>query len=120
MQSRVTVMRKTGETDPTTDNGYETPEWAAVHIDLPFRSSGAGTGDGGSRGVMIGGVTFEDATGVGSIPALTADLEDDDLILITSGEWSGDVFRIVAAVRYDQKTARRLPIVEAPRPEEWS
>lgn len=120
MQSRVTVMRKTGDVDPVEDNGYETPEWASVYIDLPFRSTGAGTGDGGSRGVEIGGVRFEDATGIGSVPAATLDLQDDDLLLVTSGEWADDVFRVVAAVRYDQKTARRLPIVEEPRPEEWA
>lgn len=119
MASRVAVMRKTGDT--TTDaNGYEVPEWATVHVDLPFRSGGSSTGDGGSRGVVVGGVTFEDATGIGHLPATTADLEDDDLIDVISGEWAGDVFRVIAAVRYDQKTARRLPIIEEPRPEEWS
>jgi hypothetical protein len=79
-----------------------------------------GTSDGGSRGVNIGGVTFEDATGVGHVPATTTDLLDDDLVDVHTGEWAGDVFRIVAAVRYDQKTARRVPIVEDVRPEEWA
>lgn len=119
MTSRVAIMRKTGDT--TTDaNGYEVDEWATVHADLPFRSDSGGTSDGGSRGVTIGGVTFEDATGTGHMPATTTDLADDDLIEVTSGEWAGDVFRIVAAVRYDQKTARRVPIVEEVRPEEWA
>lgn len=117
MGSRVVVMRRTG--DVTTVGGYELPEWAAVHTDLPFRTDSSGVGDGGSRGVTLTGVTFEDATGVGHLPA-TSDLADDDLIEVISGEWAGDVFRVVAAVRYDQKTARRVPIVEAPRPEEWS
>lgn len=118
MKSRVAVMRKTGDT--TEVNGYEVTEWAAVHVDLPFRSDSGGFTDGGSRGITIGGVTFEDATGVGHMPAATADLQDDDLLEVTSGEWAGDVYRIVAAVRYDQKTARRVPIVEEPRPEEWA
>jgi hypothetical protein len=56
---------------------------------------------------------------VGHLPASTTNLADGDLIEVTSGEWAGDVFRIVAAIRYDQKTARRLPIVEEPRPTEW-
>lgn len=119
MTSRAVTMRKTGDTTEGA-NGYEVPEWAAVHTDLPFRSDGNSSGDGGSRGVEIGGVTFEDATGVGKIPALTTDIEDDDYVLVTSGEWAGDVFRIVAAVHYDQKTARRVPIVEEVRPEEWA
>lgn len=119
MTSRVRVMRLTG--DMTEDEyGYEVPEWEAVHVDLPFRSDTGGTSDGGSRGVSVGGVTFEDATGVGHVPATTTDLADDDLIEVTSGEWEGDVYRIVAAVRYDQKTARRMPIVEDVRPEEWA
>lgn len=119
MTSRVVVMRKTGA--KTTDaDGFEHPEWAAVHVDLPFRLGSGSNGDGGSQGVAIGGVTFEDATAVGHMPAETRDLRDDDLVEITSGEWPGDVFRIVAAVGYDQKTARRVPIVEEVRPREWA
>lgn len=118
MASRVAVMRKTGDT--TTVSGYEVPEWAAVYTDLPFRSDDGGPGTGGSMGVTIGGITFEDATGRGHMPATTTDLQDDDLIEVTSGEWAGDVFRIIAAVKYDQKTARRVPIVEEVRPEEWT
>lgn len=110
-------MRKTGDT--TEVNGFEVPVWAAVHVDLPFRSDGGGSSDGGSRSVTVGGVTFEDATGIGHMPATTADLEDDDLLDVFAGEWAGDVYRVVAAVRYDQKTARRVPIVEQARPEEW-
>ena len=117
-RSRVSVMRKTG--DKTKVNGYQVPEWGAVHVDLPFRKDNGGSSDGGSRGVTIGGVTFEDATGIGHMPADTADLRDDDLLEVTSGEGTGEVLRIVAAVRYDQKTARRVPIVEEPRPEEWA
>lgn len=119
MDSTAVVMRKTGAKVKDA-KGYDVPEWAAVHVDLPFRSSGGSSGDGGSRGVTIGGVTFEQATGIGSVPATTTDLHDDDLIEVTAGEWAGDVYRIVAAIRYDQKTARRLPIVEAARPPEWS
>lgn len=116
MTSRVNIWRRTGDT--TVVDGLEVDEWEPIYVDHPFRSSG-GSGDGGSRGVTIGGVTFEDATGVGHMPADTIDLADDDLIEVISGEWLDDVFRIVAAVRYDQRTARRVPIVEAERPAGW-
>jgi hypothetical protein len=119
MTSRATVRRKTGEMTQDESTGYEVPVWDTVYTNLPFRSSAGSSSDGGSRAVTIGGVTFERATGVGHFPAVTADLTDDDLIDVTEGEWAGDVFRIVAAIRYDQKTARRLPIVEESRPEEW-
>lgn len=119
MTSRVTVRRLTGDKTQDAD-GFDVPEWEDVHTDLPFRCDSGGSSDGGSRSVTIGGVTFENATGVGHFPAATTDLADDDLLEVTSGEWAGDVFRIVAAVRYDQKTARRLPIVEAKRPKEWA
>ncbi len=120
MISRVTIRRKTGETAQDEDSGLEVPIWASVYTNLPFRSSAGSTGDGGSNGVTIGGVTFEEATGVGHFPATATDLADGDLIEVTVGEWAGDVWRIVAAIRYDQKTARRVPIVEAARPEEWA
>mgnify|MGYP003296445539 CR=1 FL=1 len=68
----------------------------------------------------IGGVTFDQATAVGHMPASLTDLADGDLLDITSGEWAGSVFRVVEAVKGDQHTARRVPIVEVPRPEEWA
>lgn len=120
MVSRCAVMRKTGLTAQNETTGLEVPEWATVYTDLPFRSDGGSAGDGGSRGVTVGGVTFEEATGVGHFPAETTNLLDGDLIEVTDGEWAGDVWRIVAAIRYDQKTARRLPITEESRPEEWA
>lgn len=119
MTSRVAVMRKTGDTT-TDENGYEVPEWAAVHVDVPFRLGATSTGDGGSRSVTVGGVTFDEATAVGHFTAATADLADEDYIDIASGEWAGSVFRIVEAVKGDQRTARRVPTAETPRPEEWS
>ena len=118
MTSTVAIMRLTGDT--TTVNGYEVPEWAAVHVDLPFRLGSSSTGDGGSREVTIGGTTFNQATAVGSFTWDTADLRDNDYIDITAGEWAGSVYSIVEAVKGDQKTARRVPVVEVPRPEEWA
>lgn len=119
MTSRCTVWRKTGGYVVNGD-GAQVPEWAAVYVNLPCRVSSGSSSDGGSRGVTIGAVTFEDATGVVHLPHPSDLLEDDDLFELTEGDWAGDVYRIVAAIRYDQQTARRLPIVEAARPEEWA
>ena len=113
MTSRVKVRRKG---DPTKVDGYDVDEWLVIYADLPFRLSGT---DGGTRRVTIGGVDFQDATAVGHMPASTIDLADDDLIEVISGEWPGTVWRVVEAVKKDQATARRVPITEAPRPEEW-
>lgn len=119
MTSRVNIWRRyeLGTQDEST--GEQPIDWAAVYVDHPFRTDGASSSDGGSRGVEVGGVVYEQATGVGHLPASTADLEDGDLIEVTSGEWLDDIFEVVAAVRFDQKTARRVPIVEAHRPKEW-
>lgn len=117
MLSTVRVGRATGGTT-TAPNGLETDEYADVHIDVPFRLDGGSSGDGGSRGVSVGGVTYEEATAVGHLPVGTT-LEDNDLIEITAGEWPGTVWRVVAAVMADQKTARRVPITEASMPDGW-
>lgn len=118
MTSRVTI-RRGGVMVVNPDTGLEEPGWADVHVDVPFRLDGGSSGDGGSRTVTIGGTEFEQATAVGHLPANTADLEDNDLILVTAGEWSGSVWQIVEAVKKDQATARRVPIVETTAPTEW-
>ena len=113
MTSRVDVRRKTGAT--TTDaNGWEIPVWEVVAYDVPFRLVG-----GDTRKVTVGGVDFQEATARGDLPWDTADLADDDYLDITAGEWAGSVFRVVEAVKGDQRTARRVPVAEVPRPEEW-
>lgn len=118
MQSRVAVRRRTG--DVTVVDGLEFPEWEDVYTDLPFRLDGGSTGDGGSTTVTIGGVQFEQATAVGHMPTSTDDLADNDLIDVISGEWAGSVYKIVKAIKKDQATARRVPVVDVDRPEEWS
>jgi len=113
MTSRVDVYRKTDET--TTDaDGYEVPVWEPVHYDLPFRLVG-----GDTRAVTVGGVTFQEATARGDMPWDTTDLADGDYLDVISGEWAESVFRVVEAVKGDQRTARRVPVVEVPRPGEW-
>lgn len=120
MLSRCVVWRKTGGYVTNAD-GAQVPEWAAVYVDLRVRIGSGSSGDGGSRGVTIGSVTFENATGVGHFPVSAELLEDGDLFEVVGGECTGDVYRIVAAIRYDQQTARRLPIEETQSPAEgWA
>lgn len=121
MTSRATIYRKTDRTAQDESTGYDAPVWDVLGV-LPFRLDTGGDSNGGSRGVTVGGVTYEEASGVGHIPTdadarLTSPLADGDLADVT-GETAG-VWRVIAAVAYDQKTARRLPIAEEQRPEEW-
>lgn len=121
MLSRCTVYRKAAPSDAKDEHGFSTDNtWTTVHTDLPVSLGGSSGSDGGSREITIGGVHFEQATGVAKFPATTVDLKDDDLFEITDGEWPGHVFRIVAAIVADQKTSRRVPIAEAARPPEWA
>jgi hypothetical protein len=117
MTSRVTIHRQSGRTQQNETTGRETPVWDVIATDVPFRSSGSAAA-GGSAGVTVGGVTYEQATAVGHLPAGT-DLSDDDLLEVAAGEWVGQVWRVVKAVALDQRTARRFPLAEEQRPEEW-
>lgn len=119
MLSRITVRRLTGRQAQDEDNGTEAPEWETVHADVPIRLDFGSSSDGGSRGVQVGGVHYEQATAVGHLPIDTAGLRDGDYFEITAGAWAGAAYSIVKAVQADQKTARRLPIREESRPEEW-
>lgn len=113
MTSTATVRRMTGRTVQDESTGLEVPVWADVYTG-PVRFVG-----GSTRTVTIGGVEFQEATGRVDFPHDTTDLADGDLVDITAGEWAGTVLRIVEAVKGDQRTARRVPVVEVPRPEEW-
>ena len=113
MTSLVNIRRNTGGTSVV--DGYEVPDWQTVLTDVPFRLV-----DGTSHPVVVGGVTFEEATGRGDMPWDTFDLADGDLLDITEGDWTGTVVRVVKAIKGDQQTARRVPVVEVPRPEEWT
>lgn len=119
MTSRVTIHRKLPVADWPVVNGIKVPTWTTPHVDLPFRLDGSAANDGGSVGVRIGDVVFQGATSVGHVPAATRDLEDDDFVEITSGEAAGRVLRIEKATLLDQKTARRFPLADVQRPEEW-
>ena len=114
--SRCDIFRRTGAMT-TNAEGFEVPAYDAVYLGIPCRIDAGGSSDGGSRGVNIDGITYEEATGTGHFPYPSDLLAADDLVLITTGEWPDVCYRIVAAVTYDQKTARRLPIVSEPIPE---
>lgn len=119
MTSTVVIRRLTGKQIQDETTGLQVPEWAIVYTG-PFRLAGGSSGDGGSRTVSVAGVTYEQATALGHFPHDTYDLADNDLIDVTAGEWAGSVWQIVEATKADQKTARRVPVVEVARPEEWA
>lgn len=119
MRARVTIRRTTGDTTLDEGTGAEVPVWAVVGTDVPFRLDGASTGDGGSRTVTIGGVEFEQATGIGHLPYDWTALADGDYVEVTGGQWAGTVVKVVKATKKDQATARRVPIQEVSRPAEW-
>lgn len=114
MLSRCTIRRKTGE-DTEGEN-----VWADVYTALPMRLAGTIRGQSQSRRTQTAGVEYETAMRTANFPATTSNLQDGDLVDITSGENAGVVLRIVEADWQDQATARRLPVVETLRPEEWS
>lgn len=116
MTSRATILRPTGNLT-TNAEGFQVPEYATVYTDLSCRIDAGGSSDGGSTGVNIDGITYEEATGTGHFPYPSELLASDDIVLVTSGEWPDVCYRIVAAIAYDQKTARRLPIVRESKPE---
>jgi hypothetical protein len=120
MTSRCTIRRKTTATtiDPVT--GFKVPVWDTTHTALPLRLAGISRGQSQSRRVETAGVEFEIGMRTAHFPAATADLRDNDLIEITSGDNAGMVLRIVEGDWQDQSTARRLPVVATQRPGEWS
>lgn len=117
--SRVTIYRRVEGAPQDEATGLEGADWIAAYVDLPFRLAGSRGGDGGTHKVVISGVEYSEATAVGHMPAGTTDLADNDIIRVTAGEWPETYWRIVEAVRGDQKTARRVPIVAAENEGGW-
>jgi len=109
MTSRVTVHRASARAAQNEATGRERRPPVAVATDIPFRLDGS-SGDGGTRTVTVAGVEYQQATGVGHLPATFTDLRDNDVLEVTAGEWAGTFWRVVEAVTADQKTARRFPI----------
>lgn len=116
MSSTCIVRRRTGY---TTVDGMQVPAWTDVYSG-PVRIAGAERGSSGSRTVTVGDTAVSLATRSAHFPAATTGLRDDDLIDVTGGECAGLALRIVEASWHDQATARRLPVVQVQRPEEWS
>lgn len=119
MLSRGALHRTLGTPTQDEDTGREEPAWVEVYVNLPMRlrSRAAATG---TRSVTTAGVEMQLAVMEAHFPADTDDLRDGDLIEVTEGERAGTVWRIVEASAGDQQTARRVPVVEAQRPSEWS
>ena len=119
MTSTAAVMRDTGTT--TTDaNGYSVPVWATVYAEIPFRLGGSNQGGSGTRSVKVGTTDMQLAIRNGHFPAPTDLLRDGDLIEVSAGENASLVLRILEAAWQDQATARRVPVVQIQRPEEWA
>lgn len=123
MSSRTRSWRRTLNADgtpATTTNadGYEVPAWEIPHPDIPCRLASK-TGAGQSRTVSTAGGDVQVASRELHLPASTTDVHDGDLFEITEGENAGTVWQVVEADGADQKTALRLPVVAAQRPEEW-
>ena len=118
MTSRCSVMRLTGDTT-TGANGLEVPEWATVYTDLPVRLSGTSNGASATVPTSIGGTVVQDARREAEFAHDTTDLQDRDLVVMTSGDSDGVVLRILEADWADQQTARRVPVEATRRPAEW-
>lgn len=122
MLSRVTVRRRTGYTTQDETSGLEVPVWEDVYTGLPFRLGGSQTSLASTHSHTqdLAGADIQLAARTGHVPVTTTNLADDDYIEVTAGENAGLVVRIVEATWQDQATARRVPVIEAIRPTEWS
>ena len=112
--STATVWRE-DPTNPVIVGGLETPNWTAVHTDLPGRIA-AHRGVGATRRTSIGQTEVQLAVREWHCPASTSGLRDGDVLKVTAGENSGLYFRIIEATGNDQSTARRVPVVEVQKP----
>ena len=117
MTSRARVRRKSGQS--ATVNGYHVTDWVTVVATTPFRLGGATASNGASTTQEIGTVATEAAIRVGHFPHTLNTLQDGDFVELLTGENIGRVFKIVDTVWQDQATARRVRLVEVPRPEGW-
>ncbi len=116
MTSRVTIHRKNGRAKDA--DGLDVTAWLTVATSVPFRLS-AGRNVTSSRTVRVGESEVEVATREGHMPTWQTDLRDGDLLQVTAGEHAGAVVQVIEASFGDQQTARRVPVFEVDRPEEW-
>lgn len=120
MTSRATIRRLGDPVADPDDPEAQVPGWTVVVADCPGRLAGSPRGGAGSRNVTVGGAEVTLAVREWHMPADSPAPADGDLIEVTEGENAGVVLRVVEASWQDQATARRLPVVEASRPEEWT
>lgn len=118
MTSRCVIRRDNGLA-PQQSDGVQPRAWLTVHTDLPCRVSGPSRGAATSRTVSTPGGDVEVPVRTWSVKHDTTNLEDGDLIEITAGPCAGEVLVIVDASQADQRTAYRVPVIGAHRPEEW-
>lgn len=89
----------------------------------PMRLAGTVRGASTQETKSPAHVETEVAVRVAHLPISAAELsgiEDGALIEITAGRLVGTVWRVIEATDHDQDTARRLPVVEVSRPDEWA
>ena len=115
MTSRVSIYREDPD-GPTTDGrGLEVAGYITVNSDIPLRLA-ISRGVGRSRAVSRGESTVEVALREAHLPASMTDLRDRDVLRITAGELAGHFFEVVEATSADQRTARRVPVLEIDQP----
>lgn len=119
MTSTALVKRPSGGST-TNAEGFQVAGWTTVYTGLPMRLGGSDRGGAGSRSVVVGDVELALAVRVASFPYDTANLRDGDVVEVTAGENAGAFLRIVEASWQDQATARRVPVIEAQKPEGWA
>lgn len=114
MESAGTAYRRTGYT--TDANRLQVPAWEVAYTGK-CRIAG-GRGPTSSTPDNTADLDIARSSMVGHFPHDTA-LRDGDLIDVTAGESAGLVFRVVEADQGDQRTARRVRLIQTERPAEW-
>jgi hypothetical protein len=91
-----------------------------VDVEVPVQIAGATRDAAGFRVIRVGEVDTAVATRTAKFPAMrVTDLRDDDLVEVYRSDAGLKVYRVLEATWQDQATARRVPVVEVDRPEEW-
>lgn len=117
MESRVRILRDSGTTATDPSTGRQVRVWTVVATDIPARlATTARVGMGASRDTTSGGTRVQLALRTVHLPWHLEGIQDDDLMDFTSGEWAGTVWRTVEVEQADQKTSRRVPVIQARRP----
>lgn len=111
MMSRCLIRRKGDRLNPI--KGYAPHEWDVVGTDVPCYLA-----DGTESDVTVGDAERVQAKQLLHLPATFRDLQDADLVVITSGEWVGSAYLVEEARKGDLMTGRRVPVAETTLPRE--